>query len=373
MQQQLISPELLQKSDKILFVAHLALGDFTYMQNCFRAFARAYPHIRMHLWVDEVRRTPDESKWPHLKKYALYDWVRATGMFERIYDQTYSPQFYKESIVQAQAENYPIVVSFAVLVRHLYAELVRKLSPHGFVVAQKKRVRLFDIRKHLAYRKLDAFIPAYKSSELRGEHISALYASWFQQLFGITTSAHERFPYVDIPAVWQQRAQEDLETQGVPQGARLVFLNAFSKSDERSWPLERMFELSQRMRQTPAWRDAWFVVNVVPEKMDQARRMLAKSKLENVTLFSAEENFFQLPAVLSLCSLIVSVETAVMHLANAVHVPVIALMRQTSPEWVPIDTANSTIISVKSRKGWITEIEVDEVLACVVARESLGV
>lgn len=373
MSQQLISPELLRKSDKILFVAHLALGDFTYMQNCFRAFARAYPHIRMHLWVDEVRRTPDESKWPHLKKYALYDWVRATGMFERVYDQTYSPQLYRDSIVQAQAENYPIVVSFAVLARHLYAELVRKLSPDGFVVAQKKRVRLLDIRKHLAYRKLDAFIPAYKSSELHGEHISALYASWFEQLFGISTSEQERFPYVDIPPAWQQRAQADLAARGVPAGAKLVFLNAFSKSDERSWPLERMFELSQRMRRMPQWRGAWFVVNVVPEKMEHARRLLAGSQAENVTLFSAEENFFQLPAVLRLCNLIISVETAVMHLANAVRVPVIALMRQTSPEWVPVDTANSTIISVKSRKGWITEISVEDVLACVEARTVSGV
>ena len=369
MSQPLISPELLQKSDKILFVAHLALGDFTYMQNCFRAFARAYPHIRMHLWIDEVRRTPDASQWPHLKKYALYDWVRATGMFDRIYDQTYSPELYRQSIVQAQAEQYPIVVSFAVLVRHLYAELVRKISPKGFVVAQKKRVRLLDIRKHLAYRKLDAFIPAYKSSELRGEHISALYAGWFEQLFGLTTSAQERFPYVDIPAQWQQRARQDLSAQGVPEGAPLVFLNAFSKSEERSWPLERMLELSQRMRALPAWREAWFVINVVPEKMEQARALLARSQASNAVLFSAEENFFQLPAVLALCSLIVSVETAVMHLANAVHVPVIALMRQTSPEWIPIDTANSTVISVKSRKGWITEIAVEDVLACIQAKD----
>lgn len=372
MSHQLISPELLQKSDKILFVAHLALGDFTYMQNCFRAFSRAYPHIRIHLWIDELRRTPDATKWPHLKKYALYDWVHATGMFERIYDQTYSPALYKESIAQAQAEHYPVVVSFAVLARHLYAELARRLSPQGFVIGQKKRVRLLDIRKHLAYRKLDAFIPAYKSSELRGEHISALYASWFEQLFGIVTPQQDRFPYVDIPELWQQRAQADLEAQGVPAGAPLAFLNAFSKSDERSWPLERMFELSQRMRQLPQWEEAWFVVNVVPEKMDQARRMLAELKVANVVLFSAGENFFQLPAMLARCRLIISVETAVMHLANAVHVPVIALMRQTSPEWTPIDEANSTIISVKSRKGWITEIGVDEVLACVVAHGAAG-
>ena len=36
----LIPSDLLRKSDKILFIAHLALGDYTYLQNCFQAFAR---------------------------------------------------------------------------------------------------------------------------------------------------------------------------------------------------------------------------------------------------------------------------------------------------------------------------------------------
>jgi heptosyltransferase-3 len=82
-------------------------------------------------------------------------------------------------------------------------------------------------------------------------------------------------------------------------------------------------------------------------------------------LFSAEENFFQLPAILSLCDLIISVETAVMHLANAVHVPVIALMRQKNPEWAPIDQANSTIITVAGRNDWVDAITVDQVMAAL--------
>ncbi len=34
-----IPPQLLQQSDKILIIAHLALGDFTYLQNSLRALA----------------------------------------------------------------------------------------------------------------------------------------------------------------------------------------------------------------------------------------------------------------------------------------------------------------------------------------------
>jgi ADP-heptose:LPS heptosyltransferase len=142
----------------------------------------------------------------------------------------------------------------------------------------------------------------------------------------------------------------------------VVFLNAYSKTVERSWPLERMIELIKAMRAQAAWRDAGFVVNVVPEELERARALFARYPLEHTRLFSAEDNFFQLPAVLSLCDLVISVETAVMHLANAVHVPVIALMRQKTPEWAPIDKRNSTVITVAGRNDWVDSIGVDAVI-----------
>ena len=57
-----------------------------------------------------------------------------------------------------------------------------------------------------------------------------------------------------------------------------------------------------------------------------------------------------------------------MHLANAVQVPVIALMRCTTPEWVPIDSDNSTVIMLAERDDWVTAIGVADVLAALDAR-----
>lgn len=370
MSTQLISPDLLKKSDKILFIAHLALGDFTYLQNCFQAFARAYPHIKIHLWVDERRRTSRASEWEHLKKYALYDWLAECPYIEKVYNQTYSPALFKQSIREAQQQEYPIVVSLAVLERHKYAILARKISPRGFVVGQKKRVRPYDLPKYLIYRKLDAFIPAYTAATHAGQHISDIYTGWFTQLFGIGIELALRFPFVHIPEKWMRYAREQFAAWGFTrsenagqENAKVVFLNSFSKSLERNWPLERLIELIQVMRGQPQWRETGFIVNVVPEQLDRARKLFAGHTLERVHLFSAEENFFQLPAILSLCDLIISVETAVMHLANAVHVPVIALMRQKNPEWAPIDTRNSTVITVPRPDDWVEAITVEQVMA----------
>ena len=363
----LVAPERLARADKILFVAHLALGDFTYLHSCFRAFAAAHPHIAVHLWVDERRRTRRASEWAHLKKYALYDWLAECPFIARVYNQTYSPALFRQSLAEARREDYPLVVSLAVLERHKYVRLARKISPEGFVVGQKKRVRIYDLAKHLCYRKLDASIPAYNPAAHPERHISDIYADWFAQMFGIEISPAARYPVLDIAEPWMRYAQDQFAAWGFRGSAggpgKVVFVNAFAKAVERSWPLERVVGLIRTMRCDPAWRGAGFVVNVVPEELARARVLFGAQDLECTHLFSAEDNFFQLPAVLSLCDLAISVETAVMHLANAVRVPVIALMRQKTPEWAPIDRDNSTVITVSGRNDWVDRIGVQDVMA----------
>jgi ADP-heptose:LPS heptosyltransferase len=51
-----------------------------------------------------------------------------------------------------------------------------------------------------------------------------------------------------------------------------------------------------------------------------------------------------------------------MHLANAVGVPVLALMRQKNPEWVPFDREGSIVITAARRSDWVKEIRVEEVM-----------
>lgn len=366
--QPLVPADLLKQSDRILFIAHLALGDFTYLQSCLRAFAQAWPHLKIHVWVDELRRTRRASEWEHLKKYALYDWLAECPYIAKVYDRTYSPALYRQSIREAQRQEYPIVVSLGLLRRQRYARLAREISARGFVVGQTKRVRLLDIPTHLAYRKLDARIPAYSIDRANPPHISDIYAGWFKLLFGLEVPAAARFPFVEIPAKWMHYAKEQFAAWGFAQAdgralAKVVFVNSFSKGDQRTWPLERVIELIRAMRDQERWRDAGFIVNAVPEELERAQKLFAGQALEHVHLFSAERNFFQLPAVLSLCDLIISVETAVMHLANAVHVPVVALMRQANPEWAPIDTENSTVITVPRPTDWVEAITVEQVMA----------
>lgn len=358
-----VSSQLLEKSQKILFIAHLALGDFTYLQNFFSAFSRVYPRLKIDLWVDEVRRTSNSKEWEHLRKYALYDWTESCTFFNKVYKRTYSPELLKQSIKEAQREEYPIVVSLATLRPHFYAALARRISTHGFVAGMRPKLKWFQLFHLSAYRQLDAEIAPQALSEPGNAHITDSYASWFKQLFGLDVPRDARFPFVDIPEKWTTVADEQLRQWNRQSKSQpVVFINAFAKTRKRCWPLERVAELIQKMQEQAEWRNACFIVNAVPQELDAATAAISNYQLKNTHLFSAEANFFELPAMLSHCSLIISVETAVMHLANAVHVPVIALMRQKNPEWAPIDQKNSFVIAAERRGDWVKEISVDEVM-----------
>ena len=358
----LIPADLLAKSDKILFIAHLALGDYTYLQNCFAAFARAYPHLKLHLWVDEVRRTADASQWPHLKKNVLYDWLAACDFIDKVYDQNYSPALFQASIQDARQEQYPIVVSLATLRPHFYAHLAREISPAGFVTGFKKPLG-FGLHRYFSYRKLDASMDPDPADRSAAPHISDVYAGWFRQLANVDIPPAGRIPFVHIPERYIDGARAKLAEWGFAgRQGKLVFINPFAKTRKRCWPVERVAELITTMRAQPEWRDACFIVNAVPQEVNNVRTMLAQRKLDRTELFSANENFFQLPAMLAQCDLIVSVETAVMHLANAVGVPVVALMRQKTPEWAPVDKANSTVVTAHQRRDWVKAIPVKAVM-----------
>jgi len=350
---------------KILVITHLAIGDFVYLQNCFAALTRAYPHLRVHLWIDEVRKTDDPAKWPALKKYSLYDWIDNLPYFEKLYKETYSPALLEKSVAAARAENYDAVVCLTTLRSFMpvYARLARTIAPRGFAAGIKAPFRLVKPLRILAYRNFDAAIMFRGRPRTNPPHISSVYAGWFTTLFGIDIPPAARMPFIDIPERWRHEAAEQLAKWGAGDGQRpVVLINTVSKSKNRTWPLDNAATLVRAMRETKPWDDGVFIINTVPEELDATREFVANCGIANIHAFSATENFFQLPAMLARCTLIISVETAVMHLANAVHVPVVALMRRKNPDWVPLDSSISTVITTRWDHEWVKTISVAQVM-----------
>ncbi|WP_084442189.1 lipopolysaccharide heptosyltransferase family protein [Termitidicoccus mucosus] len=354
-----VPAHLRDRPGKILFITHLAIGDYAYLQNFFKALAGRFPHLQIHLWVDELRCTKNAAKWEGLRKYILYDWLAACPFIQKIYSQTYRPDLRAESITSARRENYPIIISLALVRPHRYAALARKIGPDSFVAGIRRFAGgLRGLVHDFSYKKLDIALP----SEIRGiGHVSEIFSCWFQSLFGFGLTLRERLPFVDIPDEWTRWATGYIDTLGAA-GNPLVFVNPSAKTPRRCWPMAHVVELIKAMRQQPEWRDAVFLVNALPDKIPETLALVKAGGQKRVHVFSANDNFFQLPAVLRRCALIISVETATMHLANAVRVSAVALMRKKNPEWHPLDAANSKIVTVSKRRDWIKEIPPGRVL-----------
>lgn len=364
--QQLVPPHLLASADKILFIAHLAIGDFVYWQNYFAAFARQYPHIKIDVLVSEVRATRCFWRWPTLKKYALYDWLDACPWVNKLYRETYSPGALKKTIKQAQAQQYPIVISLATLRPHKYAHMSRTISHNAFIVGIAKKASFFCLGQKLAYKKLNACIKIDELVLGENYHITDLYAQMFEMFFGIVVEPQARAPFVKIPRKWVSFAKFRFLKWGIDKKTkefgRILFINAFAKSHKRSWPLQRVEQLVTVLKQQDKWRDVSFIVNVMPEDLHTVHSYFNTHSVNDLYIFSANYNFFQLPAIISICDMVISVETSVMHLASALKVPVVALMRTKNPEWRPWDEQRSVVVHATNRQDWVKDITVDKVL-----------
>ena len=375
-QEQLVPEALLQGAAKILFVTHLAIGDFAYMQTYFAAFAQKYPHIKIDLWVDEVRRTRLFWRWKYLKNYSLFDWLKTTGLFNKIYDKNYSVGLFKKSIRDAQAENYPIIISFASVRPYDYARYARIMAPQGFVAGIKTPLTRMHWLKARAYRKLNAALTVDPKKEFVDKHITDVYATWFERLCGVRVAPEARRPFIAIPRKWITFAKLRFMKWGIDKKTKefgkVFFINAFAKDTKRCWPVENVVALIKSIKHEDAWSDLSFVVNATPEEFSALKKIFDQESLNNVYLFTASHSFFQLPAVIYICDLVISVETAVMHLASALGVPVIALMRQKNPEWAPWDAQKRQLVLCERRDQFIKDIPVAAVFSALKANRTIS-
>ena len=159
-----------------------------------------------------------------------------------------------------------------------------------------------------------------------------------------------------------------MQTLKTDKSTLTIFINYLAKDPKRSWKIEQAFELIRRLQQEERFKHTTFLINTLPELITSLNKRIKEEGLPNTFSYSAIENFYQLPAMLKLSDLIISVETSTIHLANAVKTPVIALMRQRTPEWAPLDKSASTIIWVSHKKDNIDSISPEQVAGIVLQK-----
>lgn len=331
MENQFIPKALLEKSNKILFIGSIAIGDFTYLQACFKSLACAYPNLKIDLWLDEYRGKSSLLRWGNKGHDIVYDWIESSSLFNKVFKNVGGwwnlPRFFK----QLRQKNYPIVV--CLFNRRCSMSFAKKISPNGFII---ETVETF------------CDMP-----------VAQAFANNFTQLFDIKVLNWQKPAAFIIDKHILEATQIRLRQWGIKNDTKIIFINAFAKNIKRCWPIENVIELIKRLQADGIFGDANFIVNSLPNKKILLEKLIEKNTLRNVHVFTVEHSFYELPAMISLSDLVVSVDTSVVHLAYAQKVPVVALMRQKNAHWAP---SGAITVFTKSRSDWADKIVVQDVL-----------
>jgi len=333
MPNQLVPVELLNKAHKILFIIPRSISRFVYLQNYIVAFSKHYPHIKIDLWIDEHQKTRCFWKWKKLKQYGLYDWVQESPYFNKIYTQTYSISLLKKMILQAQQEHYSIVVSLDNH-RPLYsARLARCIAPNGFVAGVGKQPKWYNLFTRWHTRKLDVLLDEAKY--LDQGHVFNQYASWFKELFDCINQSDSTELSIDIPRRWISFAKLRFLKWGLDKKSKnfgkVFFINLFGSSQGQSWPLEQVLEVMNALKRSELGADISFIINVQSAQLQQVKKFFDYNSFNDMIIFSPRDNFFQLPAIIAQCDLVISVHTSVVHLARALNISTIVLASYADP------------------------------------------
>lgn len=347
---------------KSLFIVHLAIGDYTYMQRCFEKLKSAYPNLIIDLFIQDNRRSNDASKWPILSNYILYEWLESSQLFGKIY-KTYSPELLKSATLKAQQENYPLVVTLGDLRSQNYSALAKEIAQENCAIGIDIETTIFHQRHRKNLKKLDGKILDLND---KSRHISQKFAYWFEQIADLKFTQQDLYPQINIPQKWQTLIDKQLEDWNKNSLlAPTVFINIYAKGKERCWTPKQAIELILSLQKQEAYKDAIFILNNPPEAADELNEFILKNDLVNTKTFCASKSFFELPALLKRCNLVITVDTSIMHLACISDTYLISLIRKkpkTDVRWTPLKAKKSIIIYTDNNKDPISAISVKNVL-----------
>lgn len=343
-------------TDKVLFIVHLAIGDFVYLQNCFHKLKNHYPNLKIDLFIQDVRITDDPDKWDSLKNYILYEWIQATGLFNKIH-YGYSPQIHTDSIKSCKQEKYPFVISLGDLRSQNNSLLAREIAQDKLAIGINIKTHPFSFSAKKALRALDFRI---RDLTDKSAHISQKFAYWFEQFADITFDQEDRYPFINIPKKWEALTDQFLRSHDWHPEKPLIFINIFAKGKERCWTLAEASLLIKQLQNEEAYSQALFILNALPEDIPSIQFHLEQEALQSTIVFSAQNSFFELPALLKKCDLIVTVDTSIMHLATFSSGRLVSLLRKNrkkpSPRWLPLKKNKSHIIYTKTLGAPISSI-----------------
>ena len=322
----LISASQLKNAKRILYMSHLALGDYVYQGVFLQQLAATYPHLEIDIWFDDCRE--QRKSWHSGRNQILGQWLESEPYIGHIYPNPDSEQQRQQQIQDAQQRNYDLVFFIATTRSERFCHYARLIAGERSAVGAYALNTLQRWQHKEAIKALDAGIKVRKSACF--DHISDFYRHHFHTLVAMDSPA-QAFQHLQVPKPYLDALENSDKLNN------FVFINHLSTTEKRDWQLAQVFECITSLHQKqPTLR---FVINAPNEQLAQLQQEVEKNeqlKGIDISTFSAKQHFYELPAMISRARLVISVETAIMHLAASLNVPALALIRAKAHQWRPL-------------------------------------
>lgn len=329
----LIPADSISAAKRVLYMTHLAIGDFVYQGPHLQALRQKYPNIQLDIWIDDLR---DRSKsWHKGRSITLCQWLNDQAFIHQIYPIAESESHRKTLIQKAREQDYDVIFFVATQRSDLFAKAARSISSTARIAGTNAKPLQNPLQKWWRFSRIDGCLDESNVPAEHRQHVSDLYAFRFQKLVGVrSNSAMLKTPPLEK---WRQRAMELLDSHNPEPSIQWLLVNPLSTSVKRDLSWSKTLGLITALHQTnPRFG---FVLNLPPDQLQTFEERLRVNTSEptiRILPFTAKEHFYELPAMLSCVDYVVTVETAIMHLAASVGTRQTALVRDSAKQWQPL-------------------------------------
>jgi ADP-heptose:LPS heptosyltransferase len=131
-----------------------------------------------------------------------------------------------------------------------------------------------------------------------------------------------------LPFSSEERAAGNETWTRVGAGRPRILVNVSSAQPDRQWPLERFAPVLAKARERLP--NATIVISSMPAQQEAAERLAAP-----VNAAALRMTLSEVKAVTATADLVISPDTAITVIASAFQIPILALMRKGTAQWIP--------------------------------------
>ncbi|WP_110458393.1 glycosyltransferase family 9 protein [Shewanella algidipiscicola] len=362
----LINHSTLQGAKRLLYMTHLAIGDFVYQGVWLRALKAKYPHLTIDIWFDDCRTKPHD--WATGRNKILGEWIDAIGDFNETYPIVSNLDERQAAIKRAQGKQYDTIVFIGKNRPEQFAKIARQISPTATIVASKSGSLLGTIKGHQYFKKLDATFN-YDKLASNSQHVTDLYRQCFNIALGLEAKDlldGKTQLSIDIKPQYRDSVKPLITALTDNDADKLVvFINHLSTATKKDYPWEQVKALLLQLNHQ--FNNLVFVINTPPDQLRAVEEAISQDvvlKPLPILTFTALNNFFELPALIGLCDIVISVDTATAHLAVCMGKPQVTIMASDFKLWQPL--GDSLVLEGKGKAKSVTPEQVCKAFSCQV-------